>query len=221
MYNYVSSASDEKGLGGGIYCTGSNTNQAVLKIAKGSISNNGTDTTDENHYSKGGGIYLNNSDVSFEMSGGTIEKNRSCQGGGIYSETPAFQITGGTIGDLTNSLATANDCSNYAQVAGGGIVIDCWTDEDTFINGGTISRNYSYSNGGGLYIISGPSMTIEDTSSDNDTIIKNNFAREKGGGIYFSGPLLSLNAEMNNNQVDSGGVGGGIFIDDHPNQLIL
>ncbi len=221
MYNFVSSTQNGEGLGGGIYCQGNAERQSILKIAKGNISNNGTDTTDENHYSKGGGIYLGSEYVTFEMSGGTIAKNRSCQGGGIYSETPDFRITGGTIGDLTNSLATSTDCSNYAQVAGGGIVLDCWTDEDTFINGGTISRNYSSSNGGGLYIIYGPSMTIEDTSSENDTIIKNNFAGEKGGGIYFSGSLLSLNAEMNNNQVDSGGVGGGIFIDSHPHQLIL
>lgn len=221
MYNYVSSTADGQGLGGGIYSDGVSGNTAVLKIAKGKVSNNGTDIADTNYYSKGGGIYLGSEYVTFEMSGGTIAKNRSCQGGGIYSETSDFRITGGTIGDLTNSLATSTDCSNYAQVAGGGIVLDCWTDEDTFINGGTISRNYSYSNGGGLYIIYVPSMTIEDTSSENDTIIKNNFAGEKGGGIYFSGPLLSLNAEMNNNQVDSDGVGGGIFIDDHPHQLIL
>ncbi len=140
MYNYVHSQSSDHGSGGGIYIQGSNNAPSVLKIAKGKISENGTDTEGTDHYSKGGGIYLGGNNVSFEMTGGTIENNGSSNGGGLYAEASNAAITIGKNVTIQN---------NYAIVKGGGIYSERSVQLSATMNNNRVS---SGNIGGGIFM---------------------------------------------------------------------
>ena len=200
MYNYVSSALNEQGLGGGIYCTGSNSSQAVLKIAKGNISNNGTDTTDENHYSKGGGIYLNPADgfassAPLEMSGGKLENNASSNGGGIYAVESNFAINIGKDVSIKD---------NYAAVKGGAIYSERHVNLSATMNNNTVASGKI---GGGIFMGGyGNNLTLDSdfniTTTDyaparGKDDIATTFTPEEGGinEIYVDGSLSHFSAD--------------------------
>ena len=200
LYNYASG-----GQGGGVFCG----NNSEVYMAKGCVSYNATSML---NHSMGGGVYIreyeeNDDENKLFMSGGTIAGNKSYYGGGVCCESPYIGITGGTIGDTTESLAAESACSNYGKY-GGGICIACNATADTYITGGTIGRNYSSCVGGGLYLSSSfGTITVSGTS----LVIKNNFAELAGGGINTMGKLY-LGAEIKNNKVGSGNTGGGIYL---------
>jgi len=74
------------------------------------------------------------------------------------------------------------------------------------MNGGTISRNTSATNGGGVW--TSPNGTVNITGADDTCYITDNSAGQDGGGIYNNGRLTVNNSEFSNNDaVNGGGIG--------------
>jgi hypothetical protein len=174
--------------------------ESTLTMTGGTICENSAATG-----GGGGGVYCDK-DVNFTMSGGKICANSALQGskedagrgGGVYCYCSNFTMTGGVIGDdSTNAAATSTtDCSNYVDCvisadnqAGGGIYYNSTDDtKEMKLLGGTIARNYSSNNGGGVCVKAGKA-TIKNTISYNR-------AADKGGALYaFSGSVCSLGGD--------------------------
>lgn len=144
-----------------------------VDFASGAISYNGTAAGSGNH---GGGIYTYSG--TFTMSGGTIAKNKGYYGGGVYAGG-TFNMTGGTIGDSGASSAanSSSNCSNYAVSMGGGVCISGGGE----FSGGYIAYNYAQ-NGGGINVSGSNALTVKNT-------VQCNGASGRGTGIYDSGNL--------------------------------
>lgn len=144
-----------------------------VDFASGAISYNGTAAGSGNH---GGGIYTYSG--TFTMSGGTIAKNKGYYGGGVYAGG-TFNMTSGTIGDSGASSAanSSSNCSNYAASLGGGVYISGGGE----FSGGYIAYNYAQS-GGGINVSGSNALTVKNT-------VQCNGASGRGTGIYDSGNL--------------------------------
>lgn len=143
-----------------------------VDFASGAISYNGTAAGSGNH---GGGIYTYSG--TFTMSGGTIAKNKGYYGGGVYAGG-TFNMTGGTIGDSgASSAANSSNYSNYAASMGGGVCISGGGE----FSGGYIAYNYAQ-NGGGINVSGSNALTVKNT-------VQCNGASGRGTGIYDSGNL--------------------------------
>ena len=140
--------------GGGLCVMG-----GTLNLYGGSICNNRC--TDN-----GGGVFVNGNGA-FNMYGGKIESNYSSyEGGGVAVYSGSFLLEDGEISN------------NIASSLGGGVSVvksGC-----TFVmNGGLLSENFSYYNGGGVggqgtFTMNGGTITLNYTKNDHD-----------GGGVYI------------------------------------
>lgn len=126
--------------GGGIY------NSGVLKIGYSSV-------TDNNTPDNGGGI---NSDGngSLTLTASTVASNNGYQGGGLYN--------GGSLKINNSTIA-----QNQAAIAGGGIFAAQAASASALIHSSTIAFNRAYTqdpgDGGGIYILSGSSVTLRNS----------------------------------------------------------
>ena len=151
----------------------------------------------------GGGIYLGNLPVDVAMSGGRISGNVSgVSGGAIYGSSGTFTMTGGVIGDDSDSIDRAANYDNYtdatrlsdnANKAGGSGGAFCFANTsggfDKFeinIYGGTIAYNCAQ-NDGGAFEFEGGNLTVQ------------------GAEIKWNGASGET----------SGGGGGAIYLDEH------
>lgn len=162
--------------GGGIYFLGT-----TLKIENDSgqrISGNSAGYC-------GGGIYINHGE--FLMMGGVIgdanQTSPAAESEGSHSNYAAEYGGGLYIADEGKvNLQNGIIAWNYAYSGGGGICIDENTDEDIqnfyYVNG-TIKKNTSGENGGGILLRQGYASLIGGT-------ITSNAAEEFGSGIYIS-----------------------------------
>lgn len=139
-------------------------------------------------YSTGGGIKSISLYAVVEMNGGTISNCSARSGGGIYSLDSKIIIKGGTI----------TDC--YARSGSGGGIL---AGRNLTLTGGTITKNSSNEEGGGIYI---ESYATADISGG---IISGNSATTNGGGIYNLGTLNITDCEIKNNTASQNG--GGIY----------
>lgn len=135
-------------------------------LSGGTISDN---TYGESYYA--GGIYIVNGDV--EMSGGTISGNEGhFYGGGVAlvaNPTARFHMTGGTISD--------NSSMYGAGVYLTGISTADWQC-DVLLEGGRIENNVATRQGGGIYVVRGQEVNIQ------NAVITENHAEKIGGGIW-------------------------------------
>ncbi len=149
----------------------------------------------------GGGIFLNNGNLTLtasEVTGNTISNN---SGGGISS------IGTGTI-TATNSLIQ----NNTAQVNGGGIYVPLGGLD---ITGSQVSHNTATVGSGGAIYDSGSTLTITTSTFDHNTAFVNGGGIEvetTGTGQGASSITDSTVADNANTQLISGlgGIGGGI-----------
>lgn len=173
----VVSDNGAKLAGGGIamYTISSTTSSSKLNIYDGAVIEKNHADGDRGY---GGGIYLGVA-VEAMMSGGRISGNTAfTSGGAIYGGetlggTGTFTMTGGVIGDDSDSIAQAakygnsartSDKSNKAGGNGGAFYFanasGSW---DTFainLYGGTVAYNCSYESGGAFYLKSG-NLTVK------------------------------------------------------------
>ena len=131
----------------------------------------GTGNITENIAYTGGGIYIGNqADSSFEITGGTISKNKatgSTGGGGIYSA----KVT--STDDVASCMTGGSITENVAETgSGGGLYLRGKFE----LKGGTISKNSApLLAGGGVNVYSRAEMVITDGT------ISNNEANEAAG----------------------------------------
>lgn len=183
----------------------------------GEISDN-KDADKPSLKSLGGGVFLDNYQGTFKMSGGQIKNNNvKSSGGGIYVEAGTFELDGGSIN------------SNNSSLSGGGIynkgVI---TIKNGYIeNNNTISSessNYSAC-GGGVYISPSGQGYFDggyikgNTAKHTGTVNKNNYSYGQGGGVCDLGEFTMTAGEISGNKATSeaklpepAGCGGGIFV---------
>jgi CSLREA domain-containing protein len=143
-----------------------------LSITGSTIVNNSS-TSASPSLSRGGGIYLNATDIS--ISGSTISGNSAAAGGGVYSAN----------GELTVNFSTIQN-NNASNGNGGGIFsrLDRLTVTGSTISGNTANGPGASAggDGGGLWHSTGtigPSQIL-------DTIISGNSVNQNGGGLYAS-----------------------------------
>ena len=158
----------------------------------------------------GGAIYMPSGTVvldGVDISGNKVT-GENCRGGGIYIHgTGDVTIKGGS--KIENNRAEGGGTSY-----GGGIYVNGIDSEIALVNG-SISNNFSGSNGGGVFV-AGNNCTF--TVAADGKIDGNQSYRAEGGGVYLSGKnaVFTLNGgAITNNRahtVDNsgGGTGGGI-----------
>lgn len=188
--------------GGGIYNNGGTVKMASGGVLYNATSNKDSNSTETDLYS-GGGIYNGG---TLSLTGGTINGNKSDQGGGVYNDGSGVKIymTGtALIGGSANGDAT-NATGNFAAREGGGV----------YNNGGYIYLGYTSSNSNGT-----PASTSETELTGG---IRQNYAYYKsgfgsvsnnalGGGIYSKDGKIYFNT--GNISYNGAGKGGGIYLD--------
>ena len=175
--------------GGGLCVMG-----GTLNLYGGSICNNRC--TDN-----GGGVFVNGNGA-FNMYGGKIESNYSSyEGGGVAVYAGSFILEDGEIS------------KNIANSFGGGVSVvksGC-----TFVmNGGLLSENFSYYNGGGVgglgtFTMNGGTITLNYTKNEHyggGVYIGNDFK------FYLNGGSITGNYVEYSNKYSTLELGGGVAV---------
>ena len=191
LSNNVATGSGTTGLGGGIYSKG------ALTIKGATIG--GTATSAKNTAYDGAGVYVAGGTVS-HTSGSVRYNEASHHGGGIYS----------TAGTVTINGANALIADNQATYQGGGI----WAGGTVQLTKGKIqgnkTTNASSGKGGGVYVNSGGSVTVGQTTIGDSGAANTSL---DGGGIYAAGPVtLNTGAVIQCNTASNDG--GGVYVSD-------
>lgn len=187
--------------GGGIYNNGGTVKMASGGVLYNATSNKDSNSTESDLYS-GGGIYNGG---TLSLTGGTINGNKSDQGGGVYNDGSGAKIymTGtALIGGSANGDAT-NATGNFAAREGGGV----------YNNGGYIYLGYTSSNSDGT--------PDSESATELTKGIRQNYAYYKqnllatnsalGGGIYSKAGKIYYNT--GNISYNGAGLGAGIYLD--------
>lgn len=222
------------GWGGGLCITGAN---ASLEMTGGVVAGNKA--------ASGGGIFANNG-ATLELSGGVISGNATYEnditdgydvgdggyGGGVYTQGTSVTISDSA--NITNNRAEARiankDRYNKGLLGGGGIAS---TNGGTlFMTGGSVTANYSYEAGGGIYAGLPNGQGVAFTMSSG-FIAGNMSDNAEGGGLRISGDTtgdintgdnnaenasnrvyITNNKTMTGSKEDRGGDwgGGGVFV---------
>jgi len=165
------------GHGGGIFCEG------TMTITGGIITGNKTSN------GRGAGIYLNPSaqkTYSFSdctISGNeTLQKNGTCQGGGLYIDNQKTSVT----------LNACQIKDNKADNSGGGIYV---ANGSVTATGCNIADNYAYAQpcGAGIYLNNG-SLLLDGCSVTGNTGDRNN--PNNGVGVYVKGGSFQVKGNV-------------------------
>ena len=133
-------------------------------------------------YGSGGGVYFQDGTLTIE--GGSIARNSSIWGGGVYAQSTEDYLTAGKTASV--SISGGKISNNSAGYYGGGL--DIW-DANLNMTGGEISENNG-SWGGGVHLGGG------DFKLHGGQIVKNSASTVWGGGVYFSDGAVSLQNDM-------------------------
>lgn len=221
------------GWGGGLCITGAN---ASLEMTGGVIAGNKA--------ASGGGIFANNG-ATLELSGGVISGNATYEnditdgydvnaggyGGGVYTQSATVTISDSA--NITNNRAEAHlankELYNKGLLGGGGIASHGGT---LSMTGGSVTANYSYEAGGGIYAGLPDGRGVGFTMSSG-FIAGNMSDNAEGGGLRISGDTtgdintgdnnaenasnrvyITNNKTMTGSKEDRGGDwgGGGVFV---------
>ena len=151
----------------------------------------------ENTATKGGGVYIAGGNCTLSSSKCLIRKNTATyDGGGVY-------VDGGTCSIYAQSIVQENTATHN----GGGVYVaggEC----NIY---GTITNNEATACGGGVYLSSNASLTLNGSIVNNSTATGSNPGN--GGGIYCgSGCSLTLNSSSVITGNKAYGQGGGIYL---------
>ncbi len=192
------------GWGGGLCVTGAN---ASLEMTDGVIAGNKA--------ASGGGIFANNG-ATLELSGGVISGNATYvkdinngkntydggYGGGVYTMGATAIISGSAC--ITNNRADAHitsDLNNKGVLGGGGIAST--NGGALTMTGGSVTANYSYEAGGGIY--AGFYGQGVEFAMYSGFIAGNMSDNAEGGGLRISGGTAGVigvsNTENSSNRV--------------------
>jgi predicted outer membrane repeat protein len=190
-------------FGGGIMHVGQ------LDISNSLITGNSATWTG---FSEGGGLMVNPSTNTANITDTVFSNNSAYRGGGIYGVGPNIYFTNCTISnntatnqgggyyssDLRHYFFNSLIINNTAGDSGGGI----YSRIDVYLYNSTVSGNQATNNGGGIANSSLVQLT--------DSTVSNNRAGNDGGGIWNDGhPLIVDNSTISNNL--AGNDGGGIW----------
>ncbi len=217
------------GWGGGLCVTGAN---ASLVMTNGVVAGNKA--------ASGGGIFANNGAV-LKLSGGVISGNATYPtvinnddvkaggyGGGVYTQGASVTISDSA--NITNNRAEARASAgfyNKGRLGGGGIA--SMNGGTLSMMGGSVTANYSYEAGGGIYAgFPGQGFGFAMSSG---FIAGNKSDNAEGGGLRISGGTtgdigvsntenasnrvyITNNKTMTGSNKDRGGDwgGGGVFV---------
>lgn len=167
-------------LGGAIYLGQTGTTKGTFNMENGRISSNKALS------GNGGAIYLDGGNAN--VSGGTIDTNKSINGGGAYLSGGTLNVSGGTF---KNNIATDN---------GGGAFVNSGNIE---MSGGSFDGNEASNNGGGVYLAGGTLNVYNGNILNNEA--------QNGAGAYLAGGMLNMhNGSFYNNSASQNG--GGAFV---------
>lgn len=213
------------GWGGGLCVTGAN---AKFNMTGGVIA--------ANMAASGGGVYADNS-ATLNLSGGVISGNatykKACDdvdnpnngyGGGVFTKNADVTING--TANITNNRVDSYITTKYNNGLLGGGGIACTNSGKLTMTGGSVTANYSYEAGGGIYAgFHNQPITFSMTGG---TIAGNESANAEGGGLRissgttgfieaasaFSKVYITNNKTMTGSTADRGGDwgGGGVFV---------
>ena len=145
---------------------------------------------------RGGGVIVD-AGATFNLNSGAIKGNKAKEyGGGVYALGKLI-MTGGSIEE--------NEAYDMAAIICGGGGVHAQPGAVLEIKGGSISRNKSSLDGGGIYTFQSLEMT--------GGVIEGNEAGESGGGIYVASNCTKIslsNATVSGNT--AGDSGGGIHM---------
>ena len=172
--------------GGGIYARGD------LNITDSLISGNRALSTNGD----GGGIYVYNTGNATILNTSIVDNQANQEGGGFY-------VRGGNGNTPTVILSNSTISGNRTNVnSGGGLYI--FEANATIVNT-TVSGNYSFDEGGGIYV--GGTTGTATITITNSTITGNTSgATGQGGGGLFA--LNNINAEINNSIIAGNSASG-------------
>ena len=214
------------GWGGGLCVTGTN---AKFNMTGGVIA--------ANMAASGGGVYADNS-ATLNLSGGVISGNatyyNACDdvdnpnngyGGGVFTKNADVTING--TANITNNRVNSYIITKYNNGLLGGGGIACTNRGKLTMTGGSVTANYSYEAGGGIYA-GFHNQPITSFSMTGGTIAGNESVNAEGGGLRISsgtnGVIEAASASnkvyITNNKTMTGSTngrggdwgGGGIFI---------
>ena len=214
------------GWGGGLCVTGAN---ASLGMTGGVVA--------ANMAASGGGVYADNS-ATLNLSGGVISGNatyyNACDdvdnpnngyGGGVFTKNADVTING--TANITNNRVNSYITTKYNNGLLGGGGIACTNRGKLTMTGGSVTANYSYEAGGGIYA-GFHNQPITSFSMTGGTIAGNESVNAEGGGLRISsgtnGVIEAASASnkvyITNNKTMTGSTngrggdwgGGGIFI---------
>ena len=213
------------GWGGGLCVTGA---KASLNMIGGVIA--------ANMAASGGGVYADSS-ATLNLSGGVISGNATYRnpyddidhpnngyGGGVFTKNADVTING--TANITNNRVNSYITTKYNNGLLGGGGIACTNNGKLTMTGGSVTANYSYEAGGGIYAgFHNQPITF---SMAGGTIAGNESANAEGGGLRissgttgvieaanaFSKVYITNNKTMTGSTANRGGDwgGGGIFI---------
>lgn len=177
--------------GGGIYATGGGT----LTVTNSTISGNSS-------FGNGGGVRIFNGTATFTnstMSGNVANGN----GGGISNSGSASVSSSAFINNIANNGAgAANLIADPTQAQVGSLTVT----NSTISGNSTVSGNSATNAGGGLYNISGGTLTV------NNSTVNGNSTTNTGAGIYNRSALTLNNSTISGNTGSNWG-GGGIRVE--------
>lgn len=168
----------------------------------------------------GGGIFCKSTSV-ITMSGGHIRGNTAVlSGGALNMGYGTFTMTGGVIGDVSESISQAAKYGDDARLSAysnaakqGGAIFSSGTGSgnlDIYLLGGTIAYNCAQDNGGAIYL-GGCNMTVK-----NAKIQYNGAGGTPGGGAFCFGNDADLHLEdcsiIGNECYGEGALGGAICV---------
>ncbi len=175
------------GSGGGLYMDTSST--ATITLTNVTVDNNTVSNTSSYD---GGGIYVNGTNITLNITGGSISGNSARGGGGIYSiDGVDTVIIGASINN--NNATTGYGGGIYSSTSGASLTIS-----KSFIQGNSV-RGY----GGGIFAGSGTTNTITNTVITGNR--QHTTSWRYGGGIYNSGTLYMYNSTIAGNYAFDGG----------------
>ena len=189
----------------------------------GGVRNDGTFTMtgggiNGNTAANGGGGIFSGRNNELTISGGTIKNNKvsAGNGGGIYTDTHDTKTLSLTNTTITGNAATggngggiyynanvtleSNNINSNTAVTGGGIVFGGPVNT---MKSGSISNNTALSWGGGIQVLSGNTLVLNDASIYGNTA-------PGDGGINNDGSIRMTGGTIHSNKCKAGNTGGGI-----------